>query len=267
MQETDEITALSAALARECEARQEAEMALEVAERSRQQFVSLLTHELRVPMTSIKGYTDLLIQGVVGPVSDAQMSFLRTIRANVERMAQMVSHHADTNKLEAGTLTFLLSAVSLQDVLDEVLGALEKALVEKQQTWRLEIPANLPPIDCDRSRLVQVLENVIRNAHCYTPEGGTITIAAEAASHDADSVRIIVHDNGIGILPEEQAHVFEKFFRASDEETRQVPGNGLALYLCRLLVEQQRGRIWFESVRGTGSTFYITLPVHSRSGD
>jgi signal transduction histidine kinase len=261
MPATDEISALTEALAHERQARQEAEAALAEAQHARQQFVSLVTHELRVPMTSIKGYTDLLLKGIMGPVSDAQRNFLQTIRANVERMSRMVADLSDINKLEAHALKFSPSAVDLNVALDEALHNMANAIEEKRQILVREIPETLPPLWCDRARLIQVLANLFSNAHLYTPEGGVIAVAAEQVTSDPKGVRVAVRDNGIGILPEEQNRIFEAFFRASDEETRQISGNGLALHLSKLLVEQQDGRIWFESKRGTGSTFTIQFPV------
>ncbi len=262
MPAADEISALTEALAREQQARQGAETALAAAQRARQQFVSLVTHELRVPMTSIKGYTDLLLKGIMGPLNEAQTNFLQTVRANVERMARMVADLGDINKLEGQTLTFTPTAVALDAALDEALRPLENAIAQKGQTIARVIPEGLPALWCDHDRLVQVLGNLLSNAHFYTPEGGALTIVAELTP-DACGVRIAVRDNGIGILPEEQHRVFEMFFRASDEETRQVPGNGLALHLSRRLVEQQGGQLYFESQRGAGSTFYVQLPSRS----
>jgi signal transduction histidine kinase len=262
MPAVDQISALTEALAREQQARQEAETALAEAQRARQQFVSLVTHELRVPMTSIKGYTDLLLKGIVGSLNEAQTNFLQTVRSNVERMARMVADLGDINKLEGQDLKFTPTAVTLNAALNEALRSLENAIAQKGQTVTRAIPDGLPALWCDHDRLVQVLGNLLNNAHLYTQEGGVITITAESVSN-APTVRVAVRDNGIGILPEEQHHVFEMFFRASDEETRQVPGNGLALHLSRRLVEQQGGQLWFESQRGAGSTFTFQFPSQS----
>jgi len=260
MSATDEVRALKEALAREQQAREEAEAALAAAQRARQQFVSLVTHELRVPMTSIKGYTDLLLKGIVGPLNEAQTNFLQTVRSNVERMARMVADLGDINKLEGQTLSFTPTAVALDVALDEALRPLETAIAQKDQTVTRTIPTDLPALWCDHDRLVQVLGNLLNNAHLYTPEGGVLTITAEFVA-DVPAVRVAVRDNGIGILPEEQHRIFEMFFRASDEETRQVPGNGLALHLSKRLVEQQGGQLWFVSQRGAGSTFNFQLPA------
>ncbi len=262
MPTADEINALREALTREQQAREKAEAALAAAQQARQQFISLVTHELRVPMTSIKGYTDLLLKGMMGPLNDMQKNFLQTIRANVERMARMVADLADINKLETHTLKLTLSSVPLHEALDEALRPLTDNIAAKHQTLIHTIPPTLPPLWCDRTRLIQVLGNLLSNAHLYTPAGGTITVTAEHVSGDPEGVRIAVRDNGIGIPAEEQERLFTLFFRASDEETRQIPGNGLALHLTKKLVEQQGGQIWFTSERGVGSTFTIQLPCN-----
>lgn len=255
----EEMRTLTEALEREQQARQEAETALAETQHARQQFVSLVTHELRVPMTSIKGYTDLLLKGIMGPLNEAQTNFLQTVRSNVERMARMVADLGDINKLEGQVLKFTPTAVFLDAALDEALRSFENAIVQKGQTVTRSIPDGLPALWCDHDRLVQVLRNLLSNAHLYTPENGAITVTAEFVP-DASAVRVAVRDNGIGILPEEQHRVFEMFFRASDEETREIPGNGLALHLSKRLVEQQNGQLWFESQRGAGSTFAFQLP-------
>lgn len=241
----------------EAEQIQELRQALEEERKARQEFVSLVTHELRVPMTSIKGYTDLLLKGIMGPVNEAQTNFLSTIRSNVERMSRMVSDLSDINKLEADALKLTPTEVALDDALEEALHAHEAQIAAKGHTVTQDLPEALPPLWCDRGRLVQVLGNLIGNAVQYTPEGGHIAITAEERD---DDVRVTVQDDGIGIPAEEQDRIFEPFFRASDEETRATPGNGLALYVSKLLVERQHGNIGFESERGAGSTFYIELP-------
>lgn len=257
----DEFASLSEALTQERAARQDAETTLAEVRSVHHQFVSLMTHELRVPMTSIKGYTDLLLNNLAGPVNEMQTNFLHIIQSNVERMSRMVSELSTINKLEQQALTFTFSEVQVNTLVDEALMGLGEALTQKQHTLHKQIPKTLPAVWCDRARLIQALSILVNNAHRYTPHGGTIMITAEHRHHNGERVCIAVHDNGIGILAEEQAHIFEKFFRASDEETRKEPGNGLALHLAKLLITQQQGRIWFESARGKGSVFTIEIPV------
>jgi len=244
------IAELEAALA-------EATEAIAAEGETRQAFVSLVTHELRVPMTSIKGYTDLLIKGIMGPVSDAQLGFLQTIRANVDRMSKMVSDLSDINRIDGDRVPVSIAEVPLGEVLSEVTGARNLAVDEKALTVSVELRD--VTVIADRARLAQVLGYLLDNAIQYTPEGGTITVTA--TPEDSQRTRISVADTGIGIPADEQARIFEMFFRASDEETRATPGNGLSLHLSRRLLALQNGEIGFDSQRGIGSTFWVTLPA------
>lgn len=234
---------------------------------AKSEFVSFVAHELKNPMTSIKGYTELLAAGAVGPINEMQANFLNTIRSNVERMATLVSDLNDQSKIEAGRLRLEYKAVSIADVVDEVLRSTRRQIEEKKQTILVEIPAQLPPVWADRTRLGQVLTNLVSNAHKYTPEGGQITVGAEAADNQWDPggatkvVHVWVRDTGIGISIEDQPKIFQKFFRSEDQKAREAPGTGLGLNITRSLVEMQGGRIWFESEFRKGTTFHFTIPV------
>jgi signal transduction histidine kinase len=230
-------------------------------------FVSLVAHELKNPMTSIRGYTDLLIKGAIGEISKGQEDFLRTIRANVNRMTTLVSDLADISRIEAERLRLDFKAVNINDVVDEVVRSHRNKLEEKEQTLNLNIPENLPPVWGDHTRLVQILVNLVSNANKYTPEGGEITIRAERSPNQWDPegakevLLIAVEDNGIGLKPEDQSKIFTKFFRSDDPKATDAPGTGLGLNISRNLVEMQGGKIWFESEYREGTTFYLTVPV------
>jgi len=234
---------------------------------AKSEFVSFVAHELKNPMTSIKGYTELLAAGAVGPISEMQANFLNTIRSNVERMATLVSDLNDQSKIEAGRLRLEYKAVAIADVVDEVLRSTRRQIEEKKQTITVEIPAQLPAVWADRTRLGQVLTNLVSNAHKYTPEGGQIIVGAEAADNQWDPqgaarvVHVWVRDTGIGISVEDQPKIFQKFFRSEDQKAREAPGTGLGLNITRSLVEMQGGRIWFESEFRKGTTFHFTVPV------
>lgn len=230
-------------------------------------FVSLVAHELKNPMTSIRGYTDLLIKGAIGEISKGQEDFLRTIRANVNRMSTLVSDLADISRIEAERLRLDFKAVNINDVVDEVVRSHRNKLEEKDQTLNLKISDDLPPVWGDNTRLVQILVNLVSNANKYTPEGGEITIRAEHTPNQWDPqgakevVLIAVEDNGIGLTPEDQSKIFTKFFRSDDPQASDAPGTGLGLNISRKLVEMQGGKIWFESEHREGTTFYFTVPV------
>ena len=240
---------------------------VERANLAKSEFVSFVAHELKNPMTSIKGYTELLAAGAVGQITDMQSNFLNTIRSNVERMSTLVSDLNDNSKIEAGRLRLDYKAVSVADVVDETLRSTKRQFEDKKQTIDVEVPAQLPAVWADRTRVAQVLVNLVSNAYKYTPEGGVITVGAEAAPNQWDSagaarvVHLWVRDNGIGISPEDQAKIFQKFFRSDDSKAREAPGTGLGLNITKSLVEMQGGRIWFESVYRNGTTFHFTVPV------
>lgn len=242
--------------------------ALQQANRAKSEFISFVAHELKTPMTSIRGYTDLLLAEAVGPINDTQRNFLRTIRDNVERMAALVTDLADISRIEAQQLRLDFQQVDMRDVIDEVVRSLQQQIEVKEQRLTLEVPEHLPPVWGDRMRLVQVLTNLVSNAHKYTPSGGSITIRAEHTPNVWDEegppevVHIAVADTGLGIHPDEQPRIFQRFFRSeADKEAREAPGTGLGLYITKTLVEMQGGRIWFESEYRKGTTFHFTVPV------
>ena len=230
-------------------------------------FVSFVSHELKNPMTSIKGYTELLAAGAVGPITDPQKNFLSTIRSNVERMTILVSDLNDVSKIEAGRLRFDFATVDIKDVVEEVLRSLRRMLEEKNQEISVELPAELPAAWADKGRLVQIVTNFISNSCKYTPEGGKLIVSAEASENQWDlaGAKQVLHfwvkDNGIGISEEDQKKIFTKFFRSEDPKTREAPGTGLGLNITKSLVEAQGGQIWFESVFREGTTFHFTIPI------
>lgn len=230
-------------------------------------FVSFVAHELKNPMTSIKGYTELLAAGSVGQVNEMQANFLSTIRSNVERMSTLVSDLNDNAKIEAGRLRLDYRPVDVPDIVDDVIRSTKRQIDDKKQTVDLQLPSSLPPVWADRTRVAQVLTNLVSNAHKYTPEGGHVLVGADAAKNewDPEGAKQVVHlwvkDNGIGIGIEDQAKIFQRFFRSDDSKAREAPGTGLGLNITKSLVEMQGGRIWFESEYRKGTTFHFTVPV------
>lgn len=237
------------------------------ANEAKSEFVSFVAHELKNPMTSIKGYTELLAAGSVGQINEMQTNFLSTIRSNVERMSTLVSDLNDNAKIEAGRLRLDYKPVDVADIVDDVIRSTRRQIEDKKQTVDLQLPSSLPPVWADRIRVVQVLTNLVSNAHKYTPEGGHVLVGAEATPNqwDPEGAKHVVHiwvkDNGIGISIEDQAKIFQRFFRSDDSKAREAPGTGLGLNITKSLVEMQGGRIWFESEYRKGTTFHFTVPV------
>ena len=230
------------------------------ANRSKSEFVSLVSHELKLPMTSIKGYSELMLQGATGPLNENQTQFLETIRNNVSRMATLVSDLADISRIESGNLRLDTKSVPVREVIDEVINLTKTQVDAKHQILTVECASDLPPAWCDRGRFAQVMTNLISNANKYTPERGAILVHAQRADA-AGMIQISVQDNGFGMTAEDQEKLFQKFFRSGDEKVREAPGTGLGLSITKNLTELQGGTIWFESEFRKGTTFHFTVPI------
>jgi signal transduction histidine kinase len=230
-------------------------------------FVSFIAHELRNPVTSVKGYTELLSTGAVGSLNDMQMNFLNTIRSNVERMATLISNLEDVSRIEAGRLRLEFKPVDMKDIMEEVVRSTSRRVEEKHQSIEVQLPSQMPLVRADRLRMAQVLTHVVSNALSYSPEGGKILVGAEVTNDPSNpegtpqGVHVWVKDNGIGIGVEDQEKLFQKFFRSEDAKAGGVPGTGLGLNVAKNLVEMMGGRIWFDSEYRRGSTFHFTIPV------
>jgi signal transduction histidine kinase len=233
-------------------------------------FVSVAAHELRTPMTAIKMSAELILAGAVGAINDTQRQFLATIKNNLDRMTTIVTDLNDITRIETGRLRLDLKAFDFQTVIDDVLRASRGLLEAKQQILTLDVPPGLPAVYADSNRAAQVLTNLLSNANKYTPELGEVTLrvrvepaeAAPSANGAGPWLHVAVQDTGIGISPEDQRRLFQKFFRSEDRAAREMaPGTGLGLNIVKNLVELQGGQIWFESEFRRGSTFHFTLPL------
>ncbi len=236
---------------------------------AKSEFVSFVSHELKTPMTSIKGYADLLAAGAMGALNEIQQQSLNTIRGNVDRMATIVSDLTDIARIESGRMRLEMKAIPFQGVIDDVIRTVQGQYDAKEQTLIKEIEPDLPPVWGDHVRLVQVLTNLMSNGYKYTPVGGMIRLAVKRSANIWDSkgvpevLHVSVQDTGYGISSEDQKKIFTKFFRAEDRAIREAPGTGLGLNIFKLLVELGGGRAWFESEPGKGSTFHFTVPLAS----
>jgi signal transduction histidine kinase/CheY-like chemotaxis protein len=232
--------------------------AVEAANEAKSQFVSIVTHELRIPLTSIKGYAELIRQGVVGEINEQQVEFLNVINANVERMSRLISDLSDISRIERGKLRLEYAHFSLPERIEETIHSLQHKIREKSQSLDTQLAPDLPKVYADPNRFVQILTNLLSNAWKYTPEGGRISIVAFP---EGEHVRVEVRDSGIGISEEDQAKLFTQFFRSESPQVREQVGWGLGLNVTRRLVELMGGNIGVQSQLGKGSTFWFTLPV------
>jgi PAS domain S-box-containing protein len=236
------------------------------ADLAKSEFVSTVSHELRTPMTSIKGYADLMLLGAAGAMNEEQKRFLNIIKANADRLAVLVNDLLDISRIEGGRIELDIEAIRLDGVVEQVVASLRGKVEEKGLGLAVNVPSDLPLVQADRDRLIQILTNLVSNARQYTHSGGNITVTARRSprlpERGTDSmVELAVTDTGIGIAPEDQVKVFDRFFRADDPDVQEFSGTGLGLAIVKSLVEMLHGRIHLTSELGVGSTFSFTLPV------
>jgi signal transduction histidine kinase len=228
------------------------------ANQAKTEFISLVAHELRTPMTSIRGYADILAKEIAGPLTVQQSQFLNTIRSNVNRMQILVSDLQDISRIEAGKLKLEIRPTYLEDAMEEAVRVVQQSLEERNQHLTQEIPVTLPPVEADPARLSQVLVNLLSNASKYSAGGREIEVQAWL---EDGFVHCAVSDRGIGMAPEDEAQLFTKFFRSENPQVREETGTGLGLCIVKNLVEMQGGAIKVETEAGQGSTFTFTIPT------
>lgn len=230
---------------------------LREADRTKSEFVSMLAHELKGPMTTVLGFSHTLRQQWQKLDDAKRDQVLDIVHKEVDRLSRLVNDLLDVSRMEAGTLRYDLEPVSLQEVLDSVL--VVHTSLRSGHDLMDELPSDLPKVLTDRDRIRQVIINLLTNATRYSPEGTTIEIRAEVVEQDGEPfVRMAVSDEGIGISPQDSERVFSKFaMLAKPGWTKK--GTGLGLFITKGIVEAMGGRIWVESEVGRGSTFYVTL--------
>jgi PAS domain S-box-containing protein len=224
------------------------------------QLLSTVSHELRTPLSSIKGFTTSLLREDVTWDEKTQRDFLQIIDAESDRLSELISNLLDMSRIDAGTLAMETEEIRLGTLLREAIEAAKPQA--PKHVFNLEIPARLPMLSADPRRIRQVLRNLLENAVKYSPRGGAVAVAAR---YDIESVTVSVADEGMGISPEYQERVFERFFQVDSASTRRVGGSGLGLAISRSIVEAHGGRVWVESEPGEGSTFFFTLPRGRRT--
>jgi PAS domain S-box-containing protein len=236
-------------------------------DRLKSEFVATVSHELRTPMTAIKGYVDILTMGAAGVLNENQVHFLDIVRNNIDRLNTLVGDLLDISRIESGRIILDYRPINIANIAEDVVSeVLRRSQTEdKRIAVSLDAQKMLPLVMGDADRIRQVLSNLVNNAYNYTPENGTIRVSIHRENGE---MQVDVEDNGVGIAPEHQDRVFERFFRGENPLVLATPGTGLGLPIVRQLVEMHNGRIWMKStgVPGEGSTFSFTLPTET-NGD
>ncbi|MBI5928395.1 MAG: HAMP domain-containing histidine kinase [Chloroflexi bacterium] len=223
-------------------------------------FISVMVHEIRKPMTSIRGYVDMLDKRLVGELNDMQGQFVSTVRNNVLSMEQLVTDISDISKLRAGRLKAEPKMDVAKNVLLEVEKKLSELATQRQHAFVFDIPQGLPILNVDKTRYTQAIIKIVDNAIKYTNPGGTIRITASAVP---EGLQVLVEDNGVGMQPEELNRLGELFFRGDDEIVLNTKGYGLGIPITMECVKLCGGRLFYSSEKGIGSKFGIIVPAMS----
>jgi signal transduction histidine kinase/CheY-like chemotaxis protein/HAMP domain-containing protein len=228
-------------------------------EQAKSDFVATASHELRSPLTSIKGFVELLAHSPEG-MSERQREFVDIILRSTDRLVELVSDLLDVARIEADRIELDHRPIDVGEAIRDVCELMGPRIEGKRQTLECRIPPALPLAVGDGGRVRQIVANLLTNAHLYTPEGGHLTVSAEG---QRAWVEIVVSDSGVGMSAEQCGRVFERFYRADDG--RSAPGTGLGMSIVKALVDMHDGRIEVESEPGVGSTFTVFLPAATPS--
>ncbi|MFW5696524.1 MAG: ATP-binding protein [Phototrophicaceae bacterium] len=226
-------------------------------DRLKSELIATVSHDLKQPLGVMRGYLDLL--QMKNEFDSSSMNFVHMIENAIDNMRQLIDDLLDLARIESGAeldLKPVLLPLVLRKCLQTNLANAEK----KSMTIIDEIAPDLPLINGEQPRLAQIFNNLIGNAIKYTPAGGTVRVRAE---NRGATVRVLIEDDGMGISPEDQSHIFERFYRVRRPETEKIDGTGLGLAIVKRLVDAHHGRIRVESKLGEGTTFYVTLPIYS----
>lgn len=222
------------------------------------QFLSILSHELRTPVNAIMGFGSILADEVVAPLSDVQREYLAKMLRGADLLLNLINDLLDMSRIQAGKFALEPRPMAFPPVAADVAAHLAALAELRGHVLEVEVPHDLPPLVADEQRVTQILTNLATNAIKFTPEGGRIRIRA---CSDGDQLRCEVSDDGVGIATEHLPKLFQPFTQIDMSSTRRVGGTGLGLSIAKALVEAHGGRIGVDSAPGEGSTFWFTLPL------
>lgn len=224
-------------------------------ERQKDQFVAIATHELKTPVTSIKGYTQVLSKRM-NKCGDTEMAeYLTKMDAQINKLSSLICDLLDITKIQAGKLHLREERFAFDPFVNEIVQEMQHTTDRHKITVRGE---SGKMVRADRDRIGQVLTNFLSNAIKYSPHTNRVLIKVDA---DSKSVQVCVQDYGVGIAKNKQDRVFERFYRVSGPHAHTFPGLGLGLYISSEIIQRHGGKIWVESVKGKGSKFYFRLPL------
>lgn len=227
------------------------------------EFISIATHELKAPMTAIIGNLDMLQSGDGGKIEPAGQELLDQAFKGTVRLRDLVSDLLDIARIEGGKAKFDIMPLDIAAEAKAIIDMQKVSAAEKKIQLLHEAPTKLPPVAADQAKLQIILTNFISNAIKYNRTGGKVTV-----SHQLKDGRVVttIADNGLGIPPDQQTKMFQKFFRVEGSDRAGIPGTGLGMYITKQFIEAMQGQLWFESKAGQGTSFHFSLPVGAGDG-
>jgi signal transduction histidine kinase len=253
----DQWRKVNADLDRKVDELAQANMALYESNRLKSDFLATMSHELRTPLNSILGFSEVLMSG--DQLSEKQQRWLGNINSSGEKLLNLINDILDIAKIEAGKMQVRLEDFSVHDICEGVVNMFRPLAEKKNIDLHSQIDTAIPVVRQDVTKFQQILQNLLSNAIKFTPEGGRVVLKAEA---EPPFVVLTVNDSGVGIAPEEQELVFEKFRQSGNPLTREHAGTGLGLSIVRELTKLLGGDVSLQSELGRGSTFTVRLPLH-----
>lgn len=229
-----------------------------VVDAAKSEFVSLASHQLGTPLTTINWQLEPLLDESLGSLTDNQRKALQEVAAASERMGVLVSDLLSVSRLEMGTFTGNPERVSLSSMLEKAIHGQQMDLGKKELQVTSEIESGLPQIVADAHILQMVFDNLLSNAIKYTPPKGSIAIKL---TRKKEGIEFVIADSGYGIPKSQQHKVFQKLFRAENVKAKEAQGTGLGLYIVKKIVDEMKGKIWFESEENRGTTFHVVFPL------
>ncbi|WP_370574180.1 PAS domain-containing sensor histidine kinase [Methanomethylovorans sp.] len=236
----------------------DARVAAEAANRTKSEFLANMSHELRTPLNSIIGFSDMLLEGVVGNLNEKQIRYLRNISGSGHHLLTLINDILDLSKVDSGKMQISYEKFTINEVFTDIRNNLANFAISKSITLNFEVEADLTDIYADKLKLKQILYNLVSNAIKFTSEQGSVYISASARSN---RLHVEVRDTGIGINTEDQKKLFSAFTQLDSTYSRKYQGSGLGLVLVKKFVEIHGGRVWVESESGKGSNFIFEIPL------
>lgn len=260
---TAELTLANSRLVQQREELERVNRELAAASRAKSDFLAHMSHELKTPLTSVLAFTEMILGGAAGETTPLQREYLRDIAESGQELLGRINAILDYSRGEAGKLELHRASLAVEELMEAVSRTIRPLAVQKGLDYHQEAEGVLPDIQADRERLEQVLLNLLANAVKFTPAGGRVWLKAR---EEESGLLLEVGDTGIGIRPEDQEVIFERFRQAINAPGRPYGGSGLGLALARQLVELHGGRVWVESTPGRGSRFFVWLPAGMAEG-